>query len=74
MTKTDAIAAIESTFPVLTTEQAQALAELAQAWTRETPPEDAGTRAAIAEGLAQADRGEFVAPDRVAELLGRPWK
>ena len=74
MTKTDAIAQIESTFPVLTTEQAQALAELAQAWTRQSAPEDAATRAAIAEGLAQADRGEFVAPEQVADLLGRPWK
>lgn len=73
MTKTEAIAQIEATLPVLTTEQVQALAALAEAWTRQTPDEDDATRAAIAEGVAQADRAEFVAPDKVAKLLGRPW-
>ena len=74
MTRTEAIAQIEAKLPVLTTEQAQALAELAEAWTRVTPPEDAATLAAIAEGLAQADRGEFVDPSKVDALLGRAWK
>lgn len=74
MTRTEAIAQIEAKLPALTTEQAQALAELAEAWTRPTEPEDAATRAAIAEGVAQADRGEFVDPAKVDALLGRAWK
>jgi predicted transcriptional regulator len=74
MTKTEAIAQIEATLPALTAEQAQALAALAEAWTRPTPHEDDATRAAIAEGVAQANRGEFVATDKVADLLARAWK
>jgi predicted transcriptional regulator len=74
MTKAEAISQIEASLPVLTTAQAQALAALAEAWTRQSPPEDDATRAAIAEGIAQADRGAFVTPDKVAGLLGRPWK
>ena len=65
---------IQSTLPALSTEQAQALAELAAAWTRVTPPEDDDTRAAIAEGIAQADRGNFVDTAKVDDLFGRPWK
>jgi predicted transcriptional regulator len=71
MTKMEAIAQIEATLPALTTEQAQALAALAEAWTRPTPPEDEATRAAIAEGLAQADRGEFVSEADVAAAFAR---
>ena len=71
MTRTEAIAQIEAKLPALTTEQAKALAELAEAWTREAPPEDAETRAAIAEGLAQADRGEFVSDADVAVAFAR---
>lgn len=74
MTKTDVIAQIEAALPALSSDQLLALAELAAVLTRTTPPEDDATRAAIAEGLAQADRGEFVDPARVAELLSRPWK
>ena len=71
MTRTQAIAQIEAALPALTVEQAQALAELAEAWTRQTPPEDAATRAAIAEGLAQADRGEFATEAEVAAAFAR---
>ena len=74
MTRIEAIAQIQSALPALSTEQAQALADLAAAWTRVTPPEDDDTRAAIAEGIAQADRGNFVDPAKVDDLLGRPWK
>ncbi len=71
MTKTEAIAQIEAKLPALTTAQAQALAALTEAWTREPPPEDAETRAAIAEGLAQADRGEFASEAEVAAAFAR---
>jgi predicted transcriptional regulator len=71
MTRTEAIAQIEATLPALTTEQAQALAALAKAWTRQAPPEDDATRAAIAEGLAQADRGEFASDADVAAAFAR---
>jgi predicted transcriptional regulator len=71
MTKSEAIAQIEATLPVLTTEQAQALAALAEAWTRDPPPEDAETLAAIAEGKAQADRGEFATEAEVAAAFAR---
>jgi predicted transcriptional regulator len=73
MTKTEAIAQIQSTLPALTAEQAEALAELAAAWTRPTPTEDDATRAAIRDGIAQADRGEFVDTAKVDALLGRAW-
>ena len=33
------------------------------------PPEDDGTRAAIAEGLAQARRGEFVPDEEMAAFF-----
>jgi hypothetical protein len=46
MTKAEAISQIEASLPVLTTAQAQALAALAEAWTRQSPPEDDATRAA----------------------------
>jgi predicted transcriptional regulator len=37
-------------------------------------PEDAATKAAIAEGLAQARRGEFASDQQVADVLKRPWR
>jgi predicted transcriptional regulator len=37
-------------------------------------PEDAATRAAIAEGLAQARRGEFAPAEEVEAVLKRPWR
>ena len=74
MTKAEAINQIEASLPVLSAEQLQALAELALAYTRDVEPEDDATRDAIAEGLAQADRGEFVLPSEVERLLKRNWK
>lgn len=74
MTRAEAIARIQSTLPALTAEQAEALAELATALTRTVPDENEATRAAIAEGLAQADRGEFAEADKVDAVLRRPWK
>jgi predicted transcriptional regulator len=34
-------------------------------------PEDAATRAAIAEGIAEARRGEFATDEEVAEVFAR---
>lgn len=74
MTRSQAIAKLQSTLPALTAEQASALAELAAAWTRATPLEDDATRTAIERGLAEAERGEFVDPAKVDALLGRSWR
>jgi predicted transcriptional regulator len=71
--KHEAIARIQSTLPELTAAQAEALAEIATAWTRAAPAEDDATLAAIREGLAEADRGEFVDPAVLDGLLARPW-
>lgn len=70
MVKAQAISVLERTMPSLTDEQAQVLAELAEAFTRDTP-EDEETRAAIREGLAQADRGEFASDAEVAKAFAR---
>jgi hypothetical protein len=72
--KSEAIARIKATLAALTAAQAQALAELADARTPLPPAEDAGVRATIEEGLAQAERGELVEPAKVAALLDAPWK
>jgi formiminotetrahydrofolate cyclodeaminase len=74
MTRTKAIAQIQSALRDLSSEQLEALAELAEAWKRPTPTEDEAARAAIAEGLAQADRGEFVSPSEEAQVLNKPWR
>lgn len=36
--------------------------------------EDEATKAAIAEGLAQARRGEFASDEQVEAVLKRPWR
>jgi predicted transcriptional regulator len=73
MTKTQAIAELESTYADLSTEQVDALAALAKAWSRPNIAEDAATLVAIQEGLRQAEARQFVAPADVAELLDKPW-
>ena len=74
MTKMDTIAQIQAHLAELTDEQLQALVELTDGWRRSSPPEDAATRAAVSEGLAQAQRGEFVSRGDVEQLLTHPWK
>lgn len=61
MTRTEAIAKITATLPQLSDERVQMLANIAESWTDpgDPPAEDEATRAAIAEGIAQADRGVF---------------
>ena len=71
MTRTEAIAQIQATIGELPSEQLAALAELAQSLKQPTPPEGAATRAAIAEGLAQARRGEFATDAEVEAAFSR---
>ncbi len=47
------------------------LAELIEAQQQSAFPEDATTRAAVAEGLAQAQRGEFVSDEEVKAAFQR---
>ena len=48
------------------------LAEIAAGWSDDSrPPEDDETRAAIAEGIAQADRGDFASDAEVAKAYAR---
>ena len=73
MTRTEAIAKIAATLPQLSDERVQTLAELAESWTDDPdrPAEDDATRAAIANGIAQARRGEFATDEEVAEAYKR---
>ena len=71
MTRTQAMDSIKAKLDLLTTEQLVALADFADAFTRDVPDEDDQTRAAIAEGVAQADRGEFAADDQVKAAFAR---
>jgi predicted transcriptional regulator len=71
MTRTEAIGTIKAKLDLLTPEQLAALAAMAEAFTRDVPDEDDATRAAIADGLAQVDRGEFATDDGVAAAFAR---
>lgn len=71
MTRTEAIDTIKSKLDALSTEQLAALADIADAMSRYVPDEDDATRAAIAEGVAQADRGEFASDADVAAAFAR---
>ena len=73
MAKDNVADAIRSAVPALSAEQAEALADLADAWTRPLPDIDDATRTAIAEGVAQAKRGEFASMQEVDAALRRPW-
>ena len=71
MTRKEAIDSIAATLPQLSDERVQLLAEIAQGWTDDEarPTEDAATRAAIAEGIAEARRGEYATDEEVAEAF-----
>ena len=73
MTRREAIGKITASLPRLSDEHVQILAEIAQSWTRDAapPPEDDATRAAIANGIAQARRGEFATDAEVAAAYAR---
>lgn len=71
MTRTQAIDLIRAKLDDLTDEQLDALADITDAFTRDVPDEDDATRAAIAEGIAQADRGELATDDQVKAAFTR---
>jgi hypothetical protein len=73
MTRTEAIAKITASLPRLSDEHVQILADIAQRWTDDAapPPEDDATRAAIANGIAQARRGELAPDAEVAAAYAR---
>ncbi len=74
MTRTQAIDTIKSKLDEMTDEQVQSLADIAEAYTRTVPAEDAATRAAIAEGVRQAKAGERVPAAEFDQLLKQPWR
>jgi predicted transcriptional regulator len=73
MSRTEAIARITATLPRLSDERVQTLAEIAQSWTDDADhsAEDELTRAAIANGIAQARKGEFATDAEVDEAHKR---
>ena len=71
MTRTQAIDTIKAKLDELSDEQLASIADIADAYTRAIPDEDDATRAAIAEGLAQADRGEFATAAQVKSAFAR---
>jgi len=71
MTRIEAIDSIKSKLADLTDEQLEALAGIADSYARAIVPEDDATRAAIAEGMAQAKRGEFASEADVRAAFAR---
>jgi hypothetical protein len=73
MTRNEAIAKITATLTQLSDERVQTLAEITQCWTDDAarPVEDDATRAAIANGVAQGQRGEFTSDAEVARAYAR---
>jgi predicted transcriptional regulator len=69
MTRNQAITTITTVLPTLSDERVQLLAEITQSWAEDAnrPPEDDETRAAIAEGIAQDERGELATDAEVEE-------
>jgi predicted transcriptional regulator len=73
MTRTEAIARITATLSELSDERVQLLAKISQGWLEDAarPVEDDATRRAIANGIAQACRGEFATDEEVAKAYAR---
>jgi hypothetical protein len=73
MTRNEAIAKITATLTQLSDERVQTLAEITETWTDDAtrPVEDDATRAAIANGIAQGQRGEFASDADVARAYAR---
>ncbi len=74
MTRMQAIDAIKAKLDEMTDEQVQALADIAEAYTRAVAVEDDATKAAIAEGVRQAKAGQRVSAAEADALLKRPWR
>ena len=64
MTRTQTIDIIKAKLDELSDEQLAALADMADAYARAIPDENDATKAAIAEGMAQVDRGEFASDEQ----------
>ena len=71
MPRAQAIDIITAKLDDLTAEQLAALADIIDGFTRDMPLESDATRAAVAEGVAQADRGEFATDDQVKAAFAR---
>jgi predicted transcriptional regulator len=71
MTRTEAIAAITSSLAVLPDDRLELLAQVVADWSRDVEDEDDVTRAAVAEGLAQAHRGDFASEEEVEAAFAR---
>jgi predicted transcriptional regulator len=71
VTRTETIHAIRSNLDKLSDDQLLAIADIAAAYVRAIAPEDEATKASIAEGLAQANRGEFASEEEVARAFAR---
>ena len=71
MSRTQAIALIQSSLTSLPDEQIAALADIAAALCRKSMPEDEATLAALKEGGEQAERGEFATETEVEDAFRR---
>ena len=71
MTRIEAITKIEAALDRLTDERLAVLGDLVDALMRNVPEEEDTTSAAIAEGVAQADRGEFATDEQVKAAFAR---
>ncbi len=71
MTRTQVLDRITAEIANLPDERLEVLAEIVTDWAGDVPIEDRKTRKAIAEGLAQARRGEFATEDEVAQAFAR---
>ncbi len=71
MTRAENITRIEALLDDLTTEQLQVLVQIIDSWTRLPELEDAATRAAIAEGIAEAQCNQFASEAEVAAAFSR---
>lgn len=71
MTRNQAIDIIMAKLDKFTTEQLAAFSDIVDAFTRDVPDEGDATSTAIAEGVAQADRGEYATDDQVKAAFAR---
>ena len=71
MTRNKTIDVIRAKLDVLSDDQLSSLADIADAYVRAIVEEDPTTHAAIAEGVAQADRGEFASEVQIATAFAR---
>ena len=71
MTRSQAIDTIKAKLDALSNEQLRALADMADAFSREVSDECEATRDAIAEGLREIENGKFATEAEVAAAFAR---